>query len=58
MNSPLARSIDSLALWVHITTTESYYVGFHDPYIKLIPFDFKLYKQIEKIKTKLKIGYI
>lgn len=58
MNGPLARSIDSLALWVHITTTESYYAGLHDPYIKLIPFDFKLYKQIENIKTKLRIGYI
>jgi fatty acid amide hydrolase len=58
MNGPLARSIDSLALWVYVTTTESFYEGFHDPYIKLMPFNFKLYKEIDNIRRPLRIGYI
>lgn len=56
-NGPLARSVDSLALWMHVATNESYYEGSNDPSIKLIPFDFKLYKHVSENKKKLKIGY-
>jgi Asp-tRNA(Asn)/Glu-tRNA(Gln) amidotransferase A subunit family amidase len=57
LNGPLGRSVDSLALWMHVVTTEEYYEGFHDPYIKLIPFDCKLYRRVESVKQGLRIGY-
>jgi hypothetical protein len=40
-----------------VMTTEQYYAGYSDPYIKLIPFDLKLYKQAQNPQKKLRIGY-
>ena len=41
-----------------VMTNESFYAGKHDPYIKLIPFDTKLYTETANSKKKLRIGYI
>jgi hypothetical protein len=43
VNGPMARSIDSLALYMKIITNEQYYDEMIDPYIKLFPFDLKAY---------------
>lgn len=57
MNGPLGRSIDSLALWMSILTTESFYKGKTDPYVKFDPFDMKAYSAFQDKNKKLRIGY-
>jgi hypothetical protein len=44
VNGPLSKSIDSLALWMKIATTEEFYLGQHDAYKNLVPFNTKVYK--------------
>lgn len=57
MNGPIGRSIDSLALWMSILTTESFYQGKTDPYVKMAPFDMKAYASFQDKNKKLRIGY-
>lgn len=44
ITGPLTKSVESAALWVKAMTTESFYNGNHDPYVRLIPFDSNKYK--------------
>lgn len=53
---PLAKSVGDLALWLSTMSTEEYYKGSQDPYVKLRPFNYKLYKEIPA--KKLVIGFI
>lgn len=53
----MGKSIDSLALWMNILTTESYYQGRTDPYVKIAPFDMKTYGAFQDKNKKLRIGY-
>jgi Asp-tRNA(Asn)/Glu-tRNA(Gln) amidotransferase A subunit family amidase len=55
VNGPLARTVDDLALWMKIALNEKHQVE-RDPYLRLIPFDEKIYLQHQK-ERKLKIGY-
>lgn len=57
VNGPISRSIDSLALWMSILTTESFYEGKADPYVKIHPFDMKAYIGFQEKNKKLRIGY-
>ena len=54
---PLSNSVQGLALWMKTVTNEEHFNGKHDAYNKNIPFDGKIYKDIQS-KKKLRIGYI
>ena len=58
VNGPLAKYIDDLVLWMRNMTIEEFYLGEHDPYKKLIPFNIKTYKEYSEGKNKLRIGYL
>ena len=58
VTGPLCPTVDGVALWMKVMTNESFYAGKHDPYIKLIPFDTKLYTETANSKQKLRIGFI
>jgi hypothetical protein len=57
VTGPLSSTVDGVALWMKTMTNESFYAGKHDPYIKLIPFDTKVYNETANSKRKLRIGY-
>jgi Asp-tRNA(Asn)/Glu-tRNA(Gln) amidotransferase A subunit family amidase len=57
VTGPLTQTVDGAALWMKAMTDESFYAGKHDPYMKLIPFDEKLYNETFTSKKRLKIGY-
>ncbi len=46
-----------MALWMSILTTEEFYQGKSDPYVKLHPFDMKTYTEFQDRNKKLRIGY-
>ena len=56
ITGPLGKTIGDLALWLSTMSTEQYYNGRQDPYVKLRPFNSKLYKEIPS--KKLVIGYV
>ena len=56
ITGPLGKSVGDLALWLSTMSTEQYYNGTQDPYVKLRPFNSKLYKEIPA--KKLVIGYV
>lgn len=56
ITGPLGKTIEDLALWLSTMSTEEYYNGRQDPYVKLRPFNSKLYREISV--KKLVIGYL
>lgn len=41
-----------------VTTTQKFYKNQEDPYVRIVPFDSRLYLDTKKPTKKLKIGYI
>lgn len=54
----MGKSSKDLALFMDIATNIQNYDEQYDPYVHIVPFDWKSYAQVEEGKKKYKIGYI